>query len=237
MSYADIKARMGVPRSTLSKWFKGQKWSNDIATKCANRARNSGAIRLAVLNTIKRGRLENIRREARQDALLDFEEIKFHPLFIAGIISYWMHGDITSKNRVCFSSADHDKVSLFKLFLKQICGIAKPKMWINLRRGNLVYLAESYWSLKCGFSAADIGKTIISGKSGNNIQPILVKSKETFIEFKGHKLGKIGNKHGVCNMVVNSAYLKNKILKWIELMVAEMINEKYFVGDPNNVVN
>lgn len=219
MSYSAIKAKMGIPRSTLSKWFKDERWSNNIAIECIDKSRNGGAIRFAVLNTIKRNRLDSVRKEARQDAMLDFEELKYHPLFISGVIAYWMHGDLTSRNRVCFSSSDPSKVKLFKLFLERICGIERPKVWINLRKGNLVFLAESFWTTECGLKEEYFGKTVISGNKFRNPLDVM-----------GHKVGKIGNNHGVCNMVVNSAYLKNKIVKWKEMMVQELINEKYNAG-------
>ncbi len=223
MSYSDIIARMSVPRSTLSKWFHDQKWSNDIAIESATRARNSGAIRFAVLNTVRKGRLDNLRKQARQDALLDFEDLKYHPLFLAGVMAYWMHGDIKSPNRVSYSSTDPDKIRLFKSFLEKICGIEKPKVWINLPRGNLTFLAESFWAEKCSMSVDDLGKTMISGgfdgfPSGNTT--ISTDSKR-------QRVIKMGNNHGVCNMVVNSAYLKNKFLKWVELLKDDLLNERY----------
>jgi len=246
MSYSDIKSRMGVPRSTLSKWFRDQKWSNDIATDCANRARNNGAIRFAVLNTVRQNRLGSLRKEARQDAMLDFEDLKYHPLFISGVIAYWMHGDMKSRNRVCFSSADPDKVSLFRVFLVRICGIERPKVWISLPRGNLAFLAESFWAETCGMKVDDLGKTAISGRSGGNSSNIINNiaqnsrtfgSKDTFnvssmAYNQRQNVGKMGNNHGVCNMVVNSAYLKNKFLKWVELLKDDLVNEKYLVEVP-----
>ena len=234
MSYSDIKTRMGVPRSTLSKWFGDQKWSNDIAIECADKARNSGGIRFAVMNTIRRGRLDAVRKDARQDALLDFEDLKYHPLFVSGVTAYWMHGDMKSKNRVCFTSSDPDKVILFKLFLERICGLDKPKVWINLQRGNLAFLAESFWANKCGIIEKDLGKTVVSGR----FEQITVGRSNIFASgdtssatkqnaFQRQNVGKIGNNHGVCNMVVNSAYLKNKFLKWVELLKEDLLNEKY----------
>ncbi len=223
LSYSLITARMSVPRSTLSKWFKDQKWSNDIAIECADRARNNGAIRLTVMNTIRRGRLDNLRKQARQDALLDFEDLRYHPLFISGLIAYWMHGDMTSRNRVSYSSADAHKVNLFKSFLDRICGIARPKVWINLKRGNLTFLAESYWAEKCGLDERDFGKTIVSGRFDANYHGNTMISSDS----KRQKIGNMGNNHGVCNMVVNSAYLKNKILKWVELLKDDLKNERY----------
>jgi hypothetical protein len=223
MSYSDIIARMAIPRSTLSKWFKDQNWSNDIAIDCADSARNSGAIRFAVLNTVRRGRLDSLRKQARQDALLDFDDLKYHPLFLAGVVSYWMHGDMKSKNRVCFSSSDPDKVNLFKSFLDKICGIQKPKVWLNLKRGNLTFLAESFWAEKCGLGEGDFGKTMISGI----FDGLYIGNTTISADSKRQKIGKIGNNHGVCNMVVNSAYLKNKILKWMELLKSDLTNERY----------
>ena len=218
MSYAAIKERLGIPRSTLSKWFKNSGWSNQIAIDCIRKAEDNSRIRLSVLNVVKRGRLESLRKDARQEALLDFEEIKYHPLFVAGLIAYWMHGDMKSRNRVCFSSADPQKVALFKKFLIDICNIEQFSVWISLKRGNISYLAESFWSSRLGVPKVSFGKTVLTGRAANSFVPI----RDIDGSVRAQKFVMVGNNHGVCNLVVNSAYLKSKIVKWLELILQDL---------------
>ena len=209
MSYSDIKDRMVVPRSTLSKWFTDQKWSNDIATQCIDKARNSAAIRLTVLNAVRGNRLKKIYEDARQDAFADFAELKYHPLFIAGVMAYWSHGDMTSPHKVSISSMDENIIRIFRLFLENICSVKNIRIQLALSRDfSREEEIKGFWVEKCDLEAKNFIKTI---------------------HLKQKRVKKLGNRpyYGVCNLIVNSAYLKNKILKWIELMSAEIGQEKY----------
>jgi hypothetical protein len=212
MSYSDIKAHMGVPKSTLSQWFHDQKWSNDIAIETAKRARNSAAIRLMVLNTVRGGRLKKVYEDARQDAFVDFSELKYHPLFIAGIMLYASHGDKTSKHRISLSSMDEKTVHIFKLFLERICSITNLRAQLYLSHDfSREEEIRAHWIETCRFQAKNFIRTV-------------------HLKHKASK--KLGNKpyFGVCNLIVNSAYLKNKILRWVELMNEEIGEEKYLAG-------
>lgn len=199
MSYSEIVARMAVPKSTLSDWFKDQKWSNDIAMESMSKARNSAAIRIVVLNTIRGARLKKIYEQARQDALVDYDELKYHPLFISGIMAYWAHGDKTSKHHVLMSSSDPQMIKIFRTFLENICGVKNLKARLLLKNGLDEQACKAYWVEKCGLKYEDFGKC-------THIRSV----------FSGKK-PKVRVNYGVCKIGVSSAYLKHKILKWIEL--------------------
>ncbi len=64
---------------------------------------------------------------------------------------------------------------------------------------------KAYWKDKIGLSDAHFIKTIH------------IKRKKPI--YKPY--------YGVCNIIVNSAYLKNKISRWIQLMSEEIGEEKY----------
>jgi len=216
MTYSDIRERMGVPLSTLSAWFKEQKWSNDIATENAKRSRKSAAIKLVVLNTVRGTRLRKIYEEAIQDAFVDFHELRYHPLFITGLMIYRSHGDKTSMGRISLSSMDPVTIKLFKMFLEDICGIKDIRAMllvmgdqVNLNREGEI---KQYWIDKSGL------------KMDNFIKTVALKPKVS---------KKITNKpyYGVCTLIVNSAYLKHKILKWCQLLVEDIAAENYLEGE------
>lgn len=208
MTYSDIKSRLGVPRSTLSSWFRDQKWSNDIAIECIKKSRNSAAIRLTVLNTVRGSRLKKIYEEARQDALADYSEIKYHPLFIAGVMTYWAHGDKTSRSGISLSSSDPKVIRIFLNFLTSLCGVKKVSVRLILRQDQAEKASILYWSEKSALKPEYFKKTI------------RIKTKAS----------KNAKKLGVCNVLVNSAYLKSKILRWIDLLAEEIGHEEHIAG-------
>lgn len=212
MSYSEIMARMAVPKSTLSDWFRSQKWSNDIAIENVKKARNGATIRMMVLNTVHGGRLRKIYEEAGRDALIDYDELKYHPLFISGIMAYWAHGDKTSKSRISMSSSDPRMTKIFKSFLQDICGIKNLKAHLLLKRELEEQICKTYWIEKTGLEYKDFSRTTYFKSNGSN------------------RLPKIGQRFGICNIGLSSSYLKNKILRWIELMAEEIGGEKYLNG-------
>lgn len=207
-TYKDIQARLGVPLSTLSSWFKNEKWSNEIALEAVRRSRNSAAIRLVVMNTIRGGRLRKIYEEAGQDAFVDFTELKFHPLFMAGVLLYSAHGDKTARSRIALSSSDPSTVSIFKSFIEKVCGVKNIKVQLLGLNESVEAEYKAFWSSKLGLTNDIFLKSALTAKKKSSIRPY----------------------YGVCNIIVNSAYLKSKILRWIELMKGELSTDKYLNG-------
>lgn len=223
MSYSDIMARMAVPKSTLSDWFKDQKWSNDIAIECAKRARNGSAMRFMVLNTVRGNRLRKVYEDAKQDAFVDFEELKYHPLFIVGVMTYWAHGDKTSKHRVSVTSGDFKVISIFRMFLENICSQKSTRARIFMNRTDNHEEVIRYWVEKSGLKYEQFYKIAVV------ISPRIVDSSnlDQFSFKKSNNSDKLVANNGICNIGLSSAYLKSKILKWIELMVIEIGEERY----------
>lgn len=210
MSYSEISAKLGVARSTLSSWFREQKWSNDIAIECMRRSKNAAAIKLTVLNTIRGNKLNKIYEESRQDALVDYNELKYHPLFLAGIFLYWSHGNKTSRSRISLSTTDFAVAKMFRLFLQNVCQFKKIRAQLLINSQDYSKNEEflTLWRTHVGFSGDQFLKSsTINVKNAAN---------------KPH--------YGVCNIIANSAYLKNKILRWIELAAAELGDENYNAG-------
>ena len=208
MTYSDIKARLGIPRSTLSTWFKDQQWSEEVTRETIRRRVDASKIRLMVLNAIRGSRLKKIYEEARQDAIGDYGELKLHPLFIAGVMTYWAHGDKTSKSRVSVSSCDPAVIKIFNLFLRNVCAVEKLRVNLLLGQNIDEEASKAYWIEKSALQAAYFTKIV----------KITLKSRTQ------------KQKYGVCNVTVNSAYLKNKILKWLELLIEDISQENYTAG-------
>lgn len=210
-SYNEIRAVLNIPKSTLSDWLRNIKWSNGIKKILSDKAQEKSTIRLRNLTNARKKCLKQIYTEAREEAVKEFENFKFHPLFISGISIYWGEGDKASKGIVRISNIDPLMIKLFIGFLLKICGVEKEKIKIYL----LLYPdlneneCKKFW----------IKETQLSKENFN---------KSVFIKGR-HKTRRI--KHGVCIVYTSSSYLKEKILEWLKIMPNKLIQGKYYEAE------
>jgi hypothetical protein len=201
-SFNQIKLELGIPKSTLSDWFIDQKWSNKIALNLRNKANIGHIIRIKALNKVRGNNLSRLYEEAKKEAVQDYKKLKYHPLFIAGLMIYWGEGNKASRNRCGIANTEPAMIKVFMNFLFNVCGIAKEKTkaWILLYPDLNEKICKDYWIQNTGLKHSDFTKSII------------IKGK--------HKTKKLN--YGVCNFGANSVYLKCKILVWINLLAKDL---------------
>ena len=206
-SYQEIETEMGVPKSTLSDWFRGQNWSKELSIKLCKMAKLAHTVRIKELNRIRGNNLKKLYQQAENEAAEEFDLLKYHPLFIAGLMIYWGEGNKVSKSRCWIANTEPLMIKLFLQFLKNICGFkqSRIKAWILIYPDLDERLCRSFWSRKTGLSSDNFHKSA------------LVKGT--------HKSKRIS--FGVCSVGVSSAYLKCKILKWIQLLANDLVKENY----------
>ncbi|MFA6992592.1 MAG: hypothetical protein WC269_04945 [Candidatus Gracilibacteria bacterium] len=209
-SYLDIEKQLGVPKSTLSDWFRGQSWSKEISAKLLEKAKPFHRARIQELNKIRGEHLKKLYEQADKEAIEEFELLKYHPLFVAGLMIYWGEGNKVSKSRCWIANTEPLMIKLFLQFLRNICGFnnSRIKAWILIYPDLDEKLCKSFW----------IGKTSLPVESFNKSTMIAGKHKTNRLSF------------GVCSVGVSSAYLKCKILKWIELLAKDLVQENYIAG-------
>jgi hypothetical protein len=207
-SYNEIREELSIPKSTLSEWFRDQKWSNELAVKLAEKQKSKSIIRMRDLNKIRGANLDMLYKEAEKEAVEEFEQLKYHPLFMSALMIYWGEGNKASRNNCIIANTEYEMVRIFKLFLERICRVKRSRIraWILLYPDLDEKVCKNYWMRNIGLKQEDFNKSIvIQGK---------------------HKTNKL--QYGVCNLGVSSTYLKKKILLWIKLLAEDISNEKYF---------
>jgi len=127
-SYKEIKEELGIPKSTLSDWFKNTGWSQRLAENLAREAEKKNKLRIVNLNRIKGNKLTRLYKDARKEAKNDFKILKHHPLFVSGIMLYWGEGDKSESGPVRIANVDPGIIRIFYSFLEKICGIEKSKI-------------------------------------------------------------------------------------------------------------
>ena len=209
-SYAEILAALKIPKATLSDWFGQSDWSRDVRKKLTKNATAVGTKRLRELNQIRGTNLKDAYHEAREEARKEFMELKYNPLFIAGLMLYWGEGDKVTRHNTRLTNTDSEMIRLFVFFLTHACQIPEERIKASV----LVYpdlnAAEclAYWSRVSKISRSNFTKCIaIRGR---------------------HKTKRLPS--GVCIVVVSSAYFKTKILEWMSLLPKELMDRKYYAS-------
>ena len=197
-SFREISKELNIPLSTLSLWFRDKKWSNEIGKHLRAKVTQSSKERLMDLNKIRGESLKKLYKQARNEAIAEFNKFKNDPVFIAGIVIYWGEGDKTSKNSFRIANTDPGMIKLFIDFLLNICKIDEHRLraWILLYPDLDEEICKKFWIENTGLKDVHFTKSVII--------------------FGRHKKRRVSN--GVCNVSYSSTYLKEKMLVWIGLL-------------------
>lgn len=122
-SYKEIRNALKIPLSTLSNWFGEQEWSRKIRTRLTASSRKGSRVHMQKLNCIRGIELEKSYENARREAQDELRVLKYHPVFVAGVMLYWGEGDKASWSGVRMSNTDPQLLKLFVTFLHDICGL------------------------------------------------------------------------------------------------------------------
>ncbi len=204
-SYSQISAQLNIPKSTLSNWFQYNAQSQQVKNflNAANRGINK--VRLARLHKIRGEELRALYAQAEDEAVKEFEYLKYHPLFIAALMIYWGEGD-KGQNLVRVTNSEPAVIEVFIQFLREIGGVEDDKIKLHL----LLYpdledaVLREYWAKEVGHS--------------NFNKSVVIQGR--------HKTRKL--KYGVCHVTVCSSYLKKKMLKWLSLLPEALLSSEYY---------
>lgn len=197
-SYKKISAELGVAKSTLSKWFGHETWSQNIKNELTRKANFIAHKKLRLINAERKKMWEAWREAARQEARKDFKKLAANPLFIAGIMIYWGEGDSKIENcMVRVSNTNSDLLRLTALFFEKICKVPKKQFRLTL----FLYpdlnekKCKNFWSSHLGIPTDQFRKTqYISGR---------------------HPTKRLT--YGICSITISGRRLKEKIFVWIDL--------------------
>lgn len=192
LSYSKISSNLGVPKGTLSGWFRNETWSKEVRKTLSQ---NSNQYQMGLINKARKQSLEQKENRVIDEALTMFNERQLDPLFIAGLCLYWGEGDKRTRHQVRITNTDPGIIRLFLRFLNVYSNILQERVWIAL----IIYkdldieTCETFWQKETGLTASHFQKTItIAGKGTERRSP-----------------------HGICILGISSTELKTKISTWI----------------------
>jgi Homeodomain-like domain len=213
LSYRQIQERLHIPKSTLSVWLSPHKWSKNIKDTLLKVNTIQSKIHIEKLNKVRSKALKEIYKQSELEAVSEYRTLKYHPLFIAGLMLYWGEGDksTSSTSQIRLGNVDPNLLRVYLTFLLEICGVQKEKIWASvhiyedLNEGKCI----QYWSKILNVSKKQFHKS-----------PVLVGK---------HKTKRLP--YGTCTVGTSSAYLKKKMLYWIEALSKDLLCDTYYLYD------
>lgn len=200
-SYAKITKKLGIPKATLSNWFRDQSWSVLTRDSLSTPSRLDTAQKIKKMALANRQRWAKWRQDARDKALKEFPTRQKDPLFLPAILLYWSRGDLNPKNStIRFSTNDPDMLKLMFSFFSRLSAPVIPADKISCRLylyPDLPDLAQkNFWSKTTGIPFASFKKSsILAGKPR--------AKRKSF---------------GICIVSIYNRLLKEKLLQWIVLL-------------------
>lgn len=198
-SYREIEKALKISRGTLSAWFKGQDWADEISKKNSQKQWALGHEKMKRLNMMRRVKFAFNYGLAEEEAVKEFEVYKNEPLFWAGLMIYAGEGDKKSPNVTRVSNSESH---LHKIWLK--FGLKYLRVEEGMVRFNvLIYPdldqenTEKYWSNETGIPRTQFHKTQT------------IQGKET--------TKKLQNGVGI-SILSSRVAIKKKLLKWLKLV-------------------
>lgn len=201
-SYKYIHKELGMSMSTLSNWFKGVEFSEDIKRAITAEALVNSTVRLKVLNQARGDLLRAHYAQAKIEAQQELNENIRNPLFVCAVAAYWGEGDKSNGSLVRLANTDPQMIKLFANFLLTICEVPKDKLRLAL------YLYEDLDDIEC--------RKYWSKNTG------LDQFHKTMVLPSRHKTKKLP--YGTCTILVANTYLKKKLLFWIDQMPEIVLN-------------
>lgn len=201
-TYSEISKLVGVSRSTLSLWFANQPFSKKVRVDNEKKAQKDNLRRLSVLNKYRNHERQRHYEEAIKAAVVEYRHYKLSPLFMAGLMLYAGEGDNSDGRLIRMANSKPALHQIFIKFATAFLGVSPKdiRFWLLLYPDLSENDCKKVWMKAVGLPEGQFYKTqVIQGKSRKRTLHI-----------------------GVGNTIIGSAYLKRKLMKWIELASKEL---------------
>jgi len=200
-SYGEIKRALGVPKSTLSSWFKNL----ELPTEVQKLLEEKGRVAREQLMEFNRRRTKAIQienQEIRQEALDEIRSLSKYELLLVGAALYWGEGRKRwpqNDQRVQFVNSEPAMIVLFLRFLHEILQAPDEELRLVLRVHPNIDAESSvkFWSKITGIPSERFRITTQISRSSKKKRPrnslpygtleirVGISARQKFFQIKG----------------------------------------------------
>jgi len=169
-SYNEIRDTLGIPKSTLSGWFKHVVLSDKARERLELRMRSEGSKKLIALNKLQTHKAEQRAREIHASAKKKIPVLTKRDLLIIGTVLYWAEGykrlhvrdgKERMSHTISFVNADPSMIKTFLRFLQEILEVPNDAIHLTMRLYPHINeeSARGYWMKITELSLSSFQKT------------------------------------------------------------------------------
>ncbi|MBL7068817.1 MAG: helix-turn-helix domain-containing protein [Candidatus Omnitrophica bacterium] len=163
-SYNEISKVLGIPKSTLSGWFKDLRFSNSIKIKLISETKEKWARNITNYN---KKRAQAILEKAKKIQDIESKKIKNitdKELWLLGTALYWAEGTKRERWKVRFTNSDPDMIRFMMCYFRNICNIEEEKFRLTLQIHPNISEEEAkrYWRNVTKLPSSQFYKTLVA---------------------------------------------------------------------------
>lgn len=176
LSFNEIVARLGVPKSTVRFWCRDIVLSKRQRSELYKKQKIGGIL---AAEKIRRKRLV-LTEELLREGIAEIGKISQRDLLLVGTALYWAEGYRKGDGEFGFTNADPKMIELIVRWLQESCGVSKEKIklrvCINKIHRNRIHVVQRFWA----------GVTKIPLSQFSNPTFINLKNRKRYLNQKEH---------------------------------------------------
>jgi transcriptional regulator with XRE-family HTH domain len=196
LGYGEIAKRVGVSKSTLSRWLEDLPLSDFRIRELRTKAWGKGEAKRERFRQSMRkkraAREQRVYEAAREELQAPAEQA----LYIAGLMLYAAEGDKKTRYEIAFANTDYVMVRFFADWLVQFLGVdrARLKIQLHMYENRDVRKEERFWLRALGFKKSQLCKTQVKS---------VPKGKYSYPE---------PFRHGSCKLYIGGGQIKERLM-------------------------
>ncbi len=197
-SYSQIKAELGISKSTLSGWLRDMPLSEErIRALC-----DFSSIRIERYRNTMKAKREKRWSEVYKKVSKDIGKFTKRDYFLAGLFLYWAEGGKTSKYVTAFTNTDPAMLKFYIRWITSFFDIKKSELDVTLHlyKDMDMYSSTRFWCKELGLSRDQFKN------------PYIKTSKLTGLTYK------TGFGKGTCNIRICDRDIKEYIEQSLEFL-------------------
>jgi len=181
----------------VSAWLSKKVFSKRVKEDNVRQAARDNVKRMGLINKARAAERKARYSQALHSADTEYKHYKKDALFIAGLMIYAGHGDVSNPSQIRLTTQRVDSHRIFIKFLGEYVGVehAQVSFWLLLYSDMKEVAEMKWWSRNIKLSVAHFGKT----------------------QFVAQATTKKTLHHGTGNTIIGDTVAKIKLIRWIEL--------------------
>lgn len=200
LSYAEIRKRLGVPKSTLSYWLREFPLSKKRILELRRQGWKKAEAKIERFRASMRRKRQLKEQEVYNKYRKRFTRLSRDALFVAGLMLYLGEGNKRNYSEIALANTDPKITKFFIQWLNEFLKIPKEEMkaGLHLYENMDIEKEKEFWKNELGFRESQFYK------------PSIRKLKKASFSYKEP------SRHGTCALYVSGVERKRELIMAIE---------------------